>query len=110
MPFALIHVIRRDVFARTSTGGFFLRPVILLLPAMLSACATARLHTPAELSAVGRTCGAAEGELIQDAEEKRVLILYSIAPPRAEIHCLAAWARRHHLHFAYIEAVNQQSQ
>ena len=82
----------------------------LALPLALSACATAQMHTPEELSAVGRTCGAAEGELIQDAEEKRVLILYSVAPPKAEIHCLALWARRHHLHFAYIEAVNQQSQ
>ena len=77
---------------------------------LLSACATARMHTPEELSAVGRSCGAAEGEVIQDAEEKRVLILYAIHPPRAEIHCLALWARHHHLHLAYIEAVNQQSQ
>ena len=76
----------------------------------LSACATARLHPPEELSALGRTCGAAEGEVIQDAEEKRVLILYAVAPPKAEIHCLALWARRHHLHLAYIEAVNQQSE
>jgi hypothetical protein len=77
---------------------------------LLSACATARIHTDAELSAVGRTCGAAEGEVSQDAEEPRILFLYSVAPPRAEIHCLALWARRHHLHLAYVEAVNQQSQ
>jgi len=82
----------------------------LALPLALSACATARLHTDAELSAVGRTCGAAEGELSQDAQEPRILFLYAVAPPRAEIHCLAEWARRHHLHLAYVEAVNQQSQ
>ena len=76
----------------------------------LSACATARLHTDAELSTIGSACGAAEGEVVQDAEEKRILFLYAVAPPRAEIHCLAVWARRHHLHLAYVEAVNQQSQ
>jgi hypothetical protein len=77
----------------------------------LSACVTtAHMHTEAELSTVGRTCGAAEGELSQDSEEPRILFLYSVAPPRAEIHCLALWARRHHLHLAYVEAVNQQSQ
>ncbi|HEX4738347.1 MAG TPA: hypothetical protein VH331_12385 [Allosphingosinicella sp.] len=68
------------------------------------------MHPPEELSVVGRTCGAAEGELTQDAQEPRILFLYSVAPPRAEIHCLAEWARRHHLHLAYVEAVNQQSQ
>jgi hypothetical protein len=84
--------------------------VALALAALLSACATARLHTNEELSAVGRACGAAEGEVIQDAEEPRILFLYAVAPPRAEIHCLALWARHHHLHLAYIAAVNQQSQ
>jgi hypothetical protein len=68
------------------------------------------MHTNEELSTVARTCGAAEGEVIQDAEEPRVLFLYGVAPPRAEIHCLAEWARRHHLHLAYVEAVEQKSQ
>jgi hypothetical protein len=86
------------------------RSLALGMALALSACATARLHTDAELSAVGRTCGAAEGEVSQDAEEPRILFLYTVAPPRAEIHCLALWARRHHLHLAYVEAVNQQSQ
>jgi hypothetical protein len=77
----------------------------------LAACATtARMHTEAELSAVGRACGAAEGEVIQDAEEPRVLVFYAVAPSRAEIHCLAKWARHRHLHLAYISAVDQKSQ
>jgi hypothetical protein len=77
----------------------------------LSACATAaHLHTETELSAVGRACGTAEGEVIQDAEEPRVLVLYAVGPSRAEIHCLAKWARHHHLHLAYISAVEQKSQ
>jgi hypothetical protein len=68
------------------------------------------MHTEAELSTVGRACGTAEGEVIQDAEEPRVLFLYAVGPSRAEIHCVAQWARRHHLHLAYIEAVEQQGQ
>ena len=76
----------------------------------LSACATARMHTDAELSAVGRSCGTAEGEVIQDAEEPKVLVFYAVAPPRAQIHCLAIWARRHHLHLAYIQAVDEKAQ
>jgi len=77
----------------------------------LSACATpARMHTDAELSAVGRACGTAEGEVIQDAEEPKVLVFYAVAPPRAQIHCLAKWARRHHLHLAYIQAVEEKPQ
>lgn len=85
----------------------------LLLPlAMgLSACATtARMHTEAELSAVAHSCGAAEGEVIQDAEEPRVLVFYAVAPAPTEIHCLAKWARHRHLHLAYISAVEQKSQ
>ena len=77
----------------------------------LSACATpARMHTEIELAAVGRACGAAEGEVIQDAEEPRVLVFYAVAPSRSEIHCLAKWARHRHLHLAYIEAVEQKSE
>jgi hypothetical protein len=82
----------------------------LALALALSACATARMHTTDELSAVGRTCGAAEGEVIQDAEEPRILFFYSVAPPRTEVHCLAKWARHHHLHLAYIQAVEEKSQ
>jgi hypothetical protein len=80
----------------------FLIGVILIV----SGCATARLHAPEELAAVGRACGTAEGEVVQDAEEPRILFLYAIGPPRAEIACVARWSRRHHLHLAYIQAVN----
>ena len=80
----------------------------LALSALLSACVTVRLHGREELSAIGRSCGLAEGELIQEAEEPRVLILYAIAPPKPQIACVARWARKHHLHLAYIQAVNWQ--
>jgi hypothetical protein len=82
----------------------------LALPASLCACATARLHAPEELSAVGRACGTAEGEVVQDAEEPRILFFYAVGPTRAEIACLAGWSRKYHLHLAYIQAVNWQNQ
>ena len=80
----------------------------LALSALLSACVTVRLHAREELSAVGRSCGLAEGELVQEAEEPKILILYAIAPPKPQIACVARWARKHHLHLAYIQAVNWQ--
>ena len=80
----------------------------LALSALLSACVTVRLHAREELSAVGRNCGLAEGELVQEAEEPKILILYAIAPPKPQIACVARWARKHHLHLAYIQAVNWQ--
>ncbi|MDB5692408.1 MAG: hypothetical protein JWO81_1471 [Alphaproteobacteria bacterium] len=92
-----------------------LRPMLrlgltLALPALLSACALAHLHPAEELSAVGRTCGVAEGEVTQDAEEPRILFLYALGPSRAQIACVARWSRKHHLHLAYIQAVNWQNQ
>jgi hypothetical protein len=86
------------------------RSLPLVAALALSACATARLHPPEELSAVGRTCGVAEGEVVQDAEEPRILFLYAVGPSRAQIACVARWSRKHHLHLAYIQAVNWQNQ
>jgi hypothetical protein len=84
--------------------------VALTFSALLSACVTARLHGREELSAVGRSCGLAEGELIQEAEEPRIVILYAVSPPRPQIACVARWARKQRLHLAYIQAVNWQDQ
>ena len=78
--------------------------------ATLSACATIRLHDRVELAGVGRACGLAEGELIQEPEEPKILFLYAISPSRAQIACVARWSRKHHLHLAYIQAVNWQDQ
>jgi hypothetical protein len=75
---------------------------------LLSACATVRMHSLDELSSIGRACGLAQGELIQEAEEPKVLILYSVSPPRSQIACVARWARKNHLHLAYIKAVDWQ--
>ena len=64
------------------------------------------MHSKQELSAVEIKCGLAVGELIQEDELKKVLFLYRVGPTPAERACVAAWARKHHLHVAYIEAVN----
>ena len=76
----------------------------------LSACATPRMHSKQELSAVEMSCGLAVGELVQEDELKKVLFLYRVGPTPAERACVAAWARKHHLHVAYIDAVNWTEQ
>jgi hypothetical protein len=72
----------------------------------LSACATPRLHSKQELSAVEMRCGLAVGELIQEEELKKVLILYRVGPTPAERACVRDWAKKNHLHVAYIDSVN----
>jgi hypothetical protein len=72
----------------------------------LSACATARLHSQAELNAVGEQCGLALGELFQDEEEKRLLFFFKVAPTPAERACVVRWARKNHMRAVIVEAVN----
>ena len=71
----------------------------------LAACATPRLHSVDELNRVGAACGLAVGELVQEVELKKVVILYRVAPTPAERSCVHQWARRNHLHLAVIDAV-----
>ena len=80
--------------------------LILLLAAGLSACATARMHSQAELNAAGRDCGLALGELVQDETEKRLLFFFKVAPTAQERACVHSWARRNHLRPVFIEAMN----
>jgi hypothetical protein len=77
----------------------------MLATALLSACATARLHSEAELGDVTRICGLAAGELVQEQEEPRLLFLVRPnATPRERL-CAIRWAKRHHLHLAYVEGI-----
>lgn len=72
---------------------------------LLSACATARMHTEAELADVTRVCGLSAGELIQDTEEPRILFLIRPnATPRERV-CAIRWAKRNHLRLAYVEGI-----
>lgn len=78
---------------------------IIGLVVTLSACATAHMHTEAELGDVTRVCGLNAGELVQDSEDPRILFLiHPNASPRQRI-CAVRWAKRNHLHLAYVEGI-----
>jgi hypothetical protein len=72
----------------------------------LTACATAQLHTETQLNEVAKGCGLSYGEVVQEAEEKRLLFLYRVAPAAAQRHCVYRWAKRNHLTLVIINAVN----
>lgn len=84
-------------------------PRLLALAAAgaLAGCATTapRLHTAEELGAVAHRCGFALGEVIQEAEEPRLLFLFAAEATETEVRCVQRWSRRRHLHFVHIEAV-----
>jgi hypothetical protein len=71
----------------------------------LSACATPRMHSQAELNTAGLACGLTYGELIQDAEEKKLLILFREAPSADKRACVYHWARKRHLKLVVIDAI-----
>ena len=83
---------------------------IRLMPAasllLLSGCVTARLHSEAELSVVGRDCGVALGELFQDESEKRLLFLFKPGATQGQRACVTRWARRNHLKIVFVDAIN----
>ena len=64
---------------------------------LLSACVTAQMHTEAELNTVTRQCGLALGELIQDEEQKKLLLAIRQTPTVEQRACVAKWARRNGL-------------
>ena len=72
----------------------------------LSACATARLHSVEEINAVGQACGVALGELFQDESEKRLLFLMKPGATPQQRLCVLRWARKNHLKFVFVEAIN----
>ena len=83
-----------------------MRALLILLGALaLSACATARMHDQLALNDVALGCGMSYGELIQDEEEKKLLIaLKSNISPKQRA-CVTQWARSNHLRpvFVHIE-------
>ena len=82
-------------------GVFFIGAVALAL----SACATPRMHTVAELNSAGLACGLTYGELIQDNEAKKLLILFREAPSPAQRHCAYQFAHRNHLKLVVIDGI-----
>ena len=79
---------------------------LLALPLALSACATARMHSVEEINSVGATCGVELGEVFQDESEKRLLFLMKPDATAAQRGCVARWARRNHLKFVFVNAIN----
>jgi hypothetical protein len=78
--------------------------VISLVSTMaLSACATpARMHTDEQLNAVATGCGLALGELIQDDEQKKLLLMIHQNPSPEQRVCVAKWARRNGLKAVFV--------
>jgi len=71
----------------------------------LSACATVRMHSEAELNVVANQCGLALGQVAQDDEEKRLLFVMQDSPTPQQRTCIVQWARKNHLKTVLIEGV-----
>jgi hypothetical protein len=80
-------------------------PAIAACALALSACATARMHSQDELNSAGLASGLTYGELIQDEEEKRLLIMFRAQPTPEKRHCVYQWARRNHLKLVVIDGI-----
>ena len=74
--------------------------------AALSACATPQMHSQAELNSASLSCGLTYGELIQDEEAKKLLILFREKPSAAARACATQWARKRHLKLVVVDAIN----
>ena len=72
----------------------------------ISACATAQMHSQAELNSASLACGLTYGELIQDEEAKKLLILFREKPNAAARACAYNWARKRHLKLVVVDAIN----
>lgn len=84
--------------------------VALIALGALTACATApQLHTEAELNTVAQSCGLALGELVQeeDADARKLLFVFRVAPTPEQRICVARWARENRMRTVIIEAVNE---
>ena len=75
----------------------------------LSGCATTmsspRLYSEQELGAVAHRCGLALGEVVQEAEEPRLLFLFAGLATPPQVACVRRWSRRRGLHFVHVEVV-----
>lgn len=78
----------------------------VLLISLLSACATPRMHSQDELNSASLACGLSYGELIQDEEAKKLLILFREQPSSEQRRCVYKWARKNSLKLVVIDAIN----
>ncbi len=80
-----------------------MRSHLILVGALaLSACATAKMHDQQALNSVALGCGMTYGELIQDEEEKRLLIALKNNINASQRACVVTWARRNHLKAVFV--------
>ena len=63
------------------------------------------MHSQDELNSAGLACGLTFGELIQDDEAKKLLILFRQAPSPAHRHCVYQWAHKRHLKLVVIDQI-----
>ena len=75
---------------------------ILLFGLALTACATAKMHDQQALNSVALGCGMTYGELIQDEEEKKLLIALKSNISAGQRACITQWARRNHLKAVFV--------
>ena len=78
------------------------RFLILACASALTACATAKMHDQQALNSVALGCGMTYGELIQDEEEKRLLIALKYNISAGQRACITTWARRNHLRPVFV--------
>jgi hypothetical protein len=78
--------------------------------AALSACATPRLYSEQELSTVALRCNLSPGDLVQEHDLKKVLIVFRVAPTQSQRACVHQWARKRHLHLAIIDSIDWKEQ
>ena len=77
-----------------------------ILVLLLAACATPRMHSENELNSASLACGLSYGELIQDEEAKKLLILFREQPSPEQRSCVYKWARQNHLKLVVIDAIS----
>ncbi|WP_294121042.1 hypothetical protein [Sphingomonas sp.] len=63
------------------------------------------MHTVDELNSASLACGLTYGELIQDEEAKKLLILFRTKPTPEHRHCVHQYARRNHLKMVVLDSV-----
>jgi hypothetical protein len=63
------------------------------------------LHTQAELNSASLACGLTYGELIQDDEAKKLLIVMRTKPSPEHRRCVYQWARRNHLKLVVVDSI-----
>lgn len=69
----------------------------------LSGCATVKLHDQQALNGVALGCGMTYGELIQDEQEKRLLIALKSNISAGQRACITQWARSNHLKPVFVQ-------